>query len=195
MKKNEELIYDIEAYKRNQQRKADKISKVCIADEVVYDDSYKIPIQKLLERHDPKNIDQLRLILDDNGYIGRHRTFKQRKLGISTGKHVVEVTVPNGDFMYKFYPKFAYHMDDGVLPSRKVEGFVHNEHMLSAMKVFAVNYFAGIYTLRQDLKMKLHDSREIIQSLYNLRLIEDDRLVFSDPNDVQEVYDNLIMTI
>lgn len=76
---------------------------------IIYDDSYKESILSLMKKHTPPTDKAVKLMLDDNGYIGRYKVYYVGKPAFPKSSGIcIYVTLPVTGLTYR-WPKNGYY--------------------------------------------------------------------------------------
>ena len=160
-------------------------------EDVVYNDTYQTPLKELLERGRPKSVVQMRSLLDDNGYIGRHKIRRNYLTGVyPLNTFKVQVSLIWGETSYLWPHQGEWDMDFHRI--ERSSKLVLPSGITEAVGVLYKYLASDPYTLRTRAGMSLKSAEEVIATLENMRLIKDGNLKIVDDLELKEVIDNLL---
>jgi hypothetical protein len=160
-------------------------------DEVMYDDSYKTPLLDLLSRK-PKTIIAVRSLLDEGGYIGRHKVVRAYKNGCYPLNDVrILINLIWSETTYVWPDQGVYSLDfHKILRSDKK--YKLPEDIIKGLDTLYQYQSPSPYTLKMRGGLDLAEAVLITDALERMRIIKGERLYLVDDLEVKEVIGNLL---
>lgn len=170
-------------------------------DESLKSDKYSIPINTIISLYRPETVIELKSLLDDNGYYGRHKI--KKKYSKIRGDSIIhiEIYLPNSIHTYNWPFKTMYNLTIGNLV-RKINlknipaiPFVMNYLSSNKMKIKSIPELPS-QLLKPYNSNDLGYYQYIVTTLVHAGLFgfnKKKELVFvlKNTEDVKEVYENL----
>lgn len=160
-------------------------------DGVAYDDSYKTPILEVLSQK-PKTIIAVRSLLDDSGYIGRHKVLRAYKNGCYPLNDVrILINLIWSETTYVWPDQGVYSLDFHKVV-RADKKYKLPTDIVKGLNTLYQYHSPSPYTLKMRGGMDITEATLITDALDRMRIIKGDRLYLVDDLERDEVIANLL---
>lgn len=157
----------------------------------INNDRFQISIYELLYKNEPKNDEEIKELLDNNGYYGRYEIIHLMKQGKKCDLIKIKVYMPDSNLTYYWPPNTHYSISQAEI-LKEPKGNV-DYYLLSTMKVFCNCEEVCIAVVQSQSSVSYGRIKETIEQMYKYNLIgKDGKLIFKSEEDCDEYFSNMI---
>ena len=160
--------------------------------ELVYNDRYKVPLATLLTDANVKSTKHIKALLDESGYVGRYKMWRVYKDNVYPLNQVkFRISLIWSELTYSWPLTGYFSMDyNKAIPERNQPAMPPG--IATAVKILYKYQSASHILLANKLGCSAKETAPVVDRLYELGVLIDDRMRIVDDSELEEVIANIL---